>query len=59
VHCQDGGHPVVGDKKYGAKSNPIGRVGLHAWVLGFEHPITNEYLRFETPIPPKFLSVFA
>jgi 23S rRNA pseudouridine1911/1915/1917 synthase len=59
VHCQDMGHPIVGDKKYGAKSNPIGRVGLHAWILGFEHPISNEYLRFETPIPPKFLTLFA
>jgi 23S rRNA pseudouridine1911/1915/1917 synthase len=58
VHCQDMGHPIVGDKKYGAKSNPIGRVGLHAWILGFEHPVTQEYMRFETPIPPKFLRVF-
>ncbi|MCU0326074.1 MAG: RluA family pseudouridine synthase [Spirosomaceae bacterium] len=58
VHCQDIGHPIVGDKKYGANYNPIGRVGLHAWVLGFEHPITGEYLRFETPIPRKFSEVF-
>jgi 23S rRNA pseudouridine1911/1915/1917 synthase len=58
VHCQDLGHPIVGDKKYGSNLNPIGRLGLHAWVLGFTHPITKEKLRFETKIPPKFLSLF-
>ncbi len=54
VHMQDLGHPIVGDKKYGADISPIGRVGLHAQVLAFKHPITNEPLRFDTPIPKKF-----
>jgi len=54
VHMQDIGHPVIGDKKYGSKTNPIGRLALHAWVLAFTHPINNERLRFETPIPRKF-----
>lgn len=58
VHCQDLGHPIVGDKKYGSNFNPIGRLGLHAWVLGFIHPITNEKLRFETKIPQKFTGLF-
>ncbi|MFN8343778.1 MAG: RluA family pseudouridine synthase [Spirosomataceae bacterium] len=58
VHLQDLGHPIAGDKKYGARFNPIGRLGLHAWILGFVHPITKEKLRFETKIPPKFLSLF-
>jgi len=58
VHMQDIGHPVVGDKKYGATQNPIQRLGLHAWVLGFAHPITQNYLRYESKIPPKFLGVF-
>jgi len=55
VHMMDIGYPVAGDKKYGAKTNPIGRLGLHAWVLAFSHPITKEAMRFETPIPTKFL----
>ncbi|MFD0672467.1 RluA family pseudouridine synthase [Cohnella sp. GCM10027633] len=59
VHMQDLGHPVVGDKKYGAKSKSIGRLGLHARVLAFEHPRTGETLRFETPIPKPFLSQFS
>ena len=58
VHMQDLGHPIVGDKKYGATSNPIGRLGLHAWALSFVHPITGEQLHFETPIPRKFQILF-
>jgi len=58
VHMQDFGHPVVGDKKYGSTENPIGRLGLHAWILAFIHPITNEQMRFETEIPSKFSGLF-
>ena len=58
VHMQDIGHPVVGDKKYGAKTKPIGRLGLHARVLAFEHPTSGELLRFVSPIPKAFLSQF-
>lgn len=54
VHMQDIGHPVVGDKKYGSKLHPIGRLGLHAWVLAFNHPKNGELMRFETAIPKKF-----
>ncbi|MBT2217350.1 RluA family pseudouridine synthase [Virgibacillus dakarensis] len=54
VHMQDLGHPVVGDKKYGATGNPIGRLGLHAKVLAFEHPTTGELLRFEADVPKNF-----
>ena len=42
VHMKELGHPVVGDKKYGATQNPIGRLGLHASRLGFTHPITGK-----------------
>lgn len=54
VQMQEIGHPVTGDKKYGARTNPIKRLALHARVLAFRHPATNEDLRFETPVPPKF-----
>ncbi|WP_080241209.1 RluA family pseudouridine synthase [Spirosoma rigui] len=57
VHMQDIGHPIVGDAKYGAASNPIGRLGLHAERLAFEHPITGEQLQFSAPIPKSFLAV--
>ncbi len=58
VHMQDIGHPVVGDKKYGATHNPINRLGLHAYLLSFKHPITNENMRFETGVPPEFDAMF-
>ncbi|MBK6979357.1 MAG: RluA family pseudouridine synthase [Cytophagaceae bacterium] len=58
VHMQDLGHPVIGDAKYGATTNPIKRLGLHAWVLSFTHPITKEAMRFETEIPKVFLGLF-
>ena len=57
VHMKDLGFPVTGDKKYGAKLNPIGQMGLHARVLAFKHPVTGRMLRFDTPIPGKFLKV--
>ncbi|WP_064196196.1 MULTISPECIES: RluA family pseudouridine synthase [Emticicia] len=58
VHAKDIGHPVVGDEKYGAKSNPLKRLGLHAWVLAFKHPITKKDVRFETEMPTKFTGLF-
>lgn len=54
VHCQQAGHPIIGDKKYGAKSNPIKRLALHAHLLGFKHPITGKQMRFESPLPEGF-----
>jgi 23S rRNA pseudouridine1911/1915/1917 synthase len=58
VHMKDIGFPVTGDKKYGGKLNPIGQMGLHARVLAFKHPVTGKALRFDTPIPGKFLKLF-
>ncbi|WP_082631237.1 RluA family pseudouridine synthase [Gracilibacillus massiliensis] len=55
VHMSDIGHPIVGDKKYGAKANAIGRLGLHAIVLAIKHPVTGELLRFKSNIPTEFL----
>ena len=58
VHLQDIGHPVVGDKKYGATSNPLRRLGLHAQVLAFIHPVGNVPCRFESAVPPSFSRLF-
>jgi 23S rRNA pseudouridine1911/1915/1917 synthase len=54
VHMQDIGHSVAGDKKYGAQTNPIKRLGLHAAVLAFTHPVTGENMRFVSPTPSRF-----
>jgi len=54
VHCQNAGYPIVGDKKYGSRINPIKRLCLHAHLLAFEHPITRKKMRFESPVPEEF-----
>ena len=54
VHMKELGYPITGDKKYGAKTNPIKRLGLHAKELGFIHPITKKKYRFEAPVPVEF-----
>ena len=54
VHLQDLGCPVVGDLKYGDGSDPINRLGLHAYKLCFKHPITGEDMKFESDVPKAF-----
>lgn len=54
VHLADQGHPVVGDERYGDGSDPLGRLGLHAYLLSFVHPVTGKTLRFETELPDDF-----
>lgn len=57
VHAKDLGHPIVGDRKYGAKSSPIARLALHARSLRFVHPLTRKDMRFELPVPTRFSSL--
>ena len=54
VHMAQLGHPVVGDHKYGSDCDPMRRLGLHAYMLCFRHPVNGKLLRFETPIPVNF-----
>jgi 23S rRNA pseudouridine1911/1915/1917 synthase len=55
VHLHSIGHPVLGDKVYGKVSHDYGRQMLHAWRLGFFHPITENWLEFEAGLPDDFL----
>ena len=58
VHLHHLGHPVLGDKMYGAKlARQFARQMLHAWRLGFNHPRTNEWMNFEAPLPEDFKNV--
>ena len=54
VHAQWIGHPVAGDRKYGAQTNPIGRLALHARTLSFTHPRTGNTLSFTSRLPKGF-----
>ena len=60
VHMQSIGHPVIGDRKYGHGNeySPVDRLCLHARVLEFIHPATEQKVHFETPTPKEFLRVF-
>ena len=51
VQLANAGCPIIGDEKYGAKSNPAKRLGLHATFLRFPHPKTGEDMRFNSPLP--------
>ena len=57
VHAADMHHPIAGDRKYGAKTNPIGRLALHAQTLRFAHPITRKDMNFQSPVPREFAGV--
>lgn len=54
VHASDLGHPITGDRKYGAKTSPINRLALHARTLRFAHPITKKDMNFQSPVPREF-----
>lgn len=45
------GHPIVGDRRYGAKRGDEDAIHLHCMKLAFEHPVTKEVLQFQTPAP--------
>lgn len=54
VHLSEMGCPIAGDTKYGAQTNPAGRLMLHNYRLAFIHPVTGELMRFSLPTPPVF-----
>jgi 23S rRNA pseudouridine1911/1915/1917 synthase len=69
VHlAEQAGTPLLADWLYGRKpgaddlleiANALGRQALHAAVLGFVHPVTQEWLRFESPLPADFETALA
>lgn len=58
VHMRENlGHPILGDPIYGNPKRqivPVGRLMLHAWRLSLHHPIHDQPLNFEAPIPADF-----
>ena len=64
VHAQASGHPLLGDEKYGdrgvnqaARRCGLKRLALHAWRLGFVHPVTEKPMEVEAPVPDLFFDV--
>ncbi len=54
VHLSEKGYPIVGDKKYRCKTNPIKRLCLHANILEFIHPVTKKLIHIESNNPNEF-----
>lgn len=57
VHMSSIGHPLLGDVVYGPKKSAVPNLQgqtLHAMVLGFLHPVSNEYMEFTAPLPEYF-----
>ncbi|MFP8880029.1 MAG: RluA family pseudouridine synthase [Myxococcota bacterium] len=60
VHLASVGLPIVGDPVYGksrGRAQSIDRPALHAAVLGFTHPASNQTMRFESPLPADFVGL--
>ncbi|MDD5156237.1 MAG: RluA family pseudouridine synthase [Candidatus Omnitrophica bacterium] len=58
VHLAFLGHAVLGDTKYG-KNSDFGRLALHAQSIGFLHPRTGKFMKFECSLPVEFTRAFA
>lgn len=58
VHLSSLHHPIIGDHKYGATTNLIKRLGLHAHVLEIIHPFTKREMRFVSKTPEIFDKLF-
>ena len=54
VHMKDIGHPIAGDKKYGAKTSPIARLALHASLIELYYPPMDKMLTLEAKTPYSF-----
>lgn len=59
VHMLHIGHPILGDDFYSTNKNPFKahRQILHAYKIGFYHPITSEYMEFEKDVPDNFAKI--
>ena len=59
VHLASLGHPILGDQVYGPAKSPFRLEGqtLHARTIGFNHPLTHEYMEFTAPLPVYFDSL--
>jgi 23S rRNA pseudouridine1911/1915/1917 synthase len=47
------GHPIAGDHKYGAKTDPARRLALHACELKFRHPVSGAAMEFRSALPSR------
>ena len=53
------GHPIVGDRKYGATTDPARRLALHSCELKFRHPVSGISMNFNSPLPARLKEVLS
>ncbi len=51
------GHPIVGDRKYGAVSDPARRLALHSSELKFRHPVSGAAMEFRSALPSRLMAL--
>jgi 23S rRNA pseudouridine1911/1915/1917 synthase len=56
AHLASRGYPLAGDENYRARTDPFGRLALHARTLEFDHPATGKHMKFEIPEPEEWLA---
>ena len=59
VHFGDLGHYIIGDDKYGEPSNPLKRLGLHAYELDIINPLNGKLMKFKAPMPKEFSTLMS
>jgi len=52
------GHPIIGDRKYGASTDPARRLALHSWELKFRHPVSGAWMEFHSGLPAQLEHLF-
>ena len=57
VHLSEMGHPIIGDRKYGASSQYLRRIRLHAYSLSFVHPGSGKRITVKSEMPAGFLTL--
>ncbi|MGA9723592.1 MAG: RluA family pseudouridine synthase [Candidatus Binatus sp.] len=53
------GHPIVGDRKYGAVSDPARRLALHSSELKFRHPVSGAAMDFRSALPQRLMALIS
>ncbi|MFZ2060004.1 MAG: RluA family pseudouridine synthase [Candidatus Binatus sp.] len=53
------GHPIVGDRKYGATTDPARRLALHSCELKFRHPVSGSSMEFHSAMPNLLMGLIA
>ncbi len=59
VHFSEAGYPILGDKKYYSKDNPLHRLALHHYEIAFVDPISHRTFRFSSSVPREFYDLFS